>query len=530
MIIYEDDTLVIPVGIGANASDISNALQEKNVTITSNTTTTVTPDEGYVGISKLNVETEIPTEVNNQEKSVTVSGSSTNTVYPDSGYTGLSSVNITSEVNLQNKFAKIVNTGATVITYDEGFDGLNSVEVFVDVPLSSIEFDSSTNPQRVVTDSSGYCDITVKPYSVEDVYVDSSTVAQTIRPTNTDGFKNIYVNPISLRPLDINPSTSMQVFQGAYDFVQAYPVTSSIDNNIVPENIRKDTTILGVTGTLEAIGEREEITVDASTSTQVYTPQEGYVGFSKVTVNGYTDCYTTLFEAAPLDAPLNDFGPQTISITADNLRGIKNLEVRAFGNHNGHWSNKFYDIIFPDTLESLRSYPFSNNMYHIIDFYDASIRTWPGPFEWQATYYPQFMDCKITGTVVFPKKMLGFYSRGGACVFQKCTIQSINLYSCTNLYNIDSLVSDSSVQSIVIPASVREVKYLALRCTELTHIYCYSSRPPEVSYLVDDIPTGGILHVPQGTYETYMYSYWMNPRSSGQKCLADYGWTVVADL
>ena len=288
MIIYEDESLVIPVGLGNNSTDDSKRLQTKNVTITENTTTQVTPDSNYIGLSRVSITTDIPTEVNNQEKSETVHANTTRTIYPDSGYTGLSRVNVTAKADLQDKFAKISQGGVTNITYDEGFDGLNSVEVFVDVPLGKIEFDSSTNAQKVATDSSGYCDITVNPYTVKDVYVDSSTSPQVIRPTDTDAFNNIYINQLSLDPLTINPSKSMQVFQGAYDFVQVHPVTSSIDNNIVPRNIRKDVSILGVKGTLESVGDIEELTVDSSTSTQVYTPSEGSVGFSKVTVEPYT--------------------------------------------------------------------------------------------------------------------------------------------------------------------------------------------------------------------------------------------------
>ena len=287
MIIYEDESLVIPVGLGNNSIDDSKLLQTKNVTITENTTTQVTPDSNYIGLSRVMITTDIPTGVNNQEKSETVHANTSMTIYPDSGYTGLSRVNVTAKADLQDKFAKISQGGVTNITYDEGFDGLNSVEVFVDVPLGKIEFDSSTNAQKVVTDSSGYCDITVNPYTVKDIYVDSSTSPQVIRPTDTDAFNNIYINQLSLDPLTINPSKSMQVFQGAYDFVQVHPVTSSIDNNIVPKNIRKDVSILGVKGTLESVGDIEELTVDSSTSTQVYTPRQGYIGFSKVTVEPY---------------------------------------------------------------------------------------------------------------------------------------------------------------------------------------------------------------------------------------------------
>ena len=288
MIIYEDESLVIPVGLGNNSTDVSKTLQEKNVTITENTTTQVTPDSNYIGLSKVSITTDIPSEINNQEKSETVHANTSMTIYPDSGYTGLSRVDVTAKADLQHKFAKISQGGVTNITYDEGFDGLKSVEVFVDVPLGKIEFDSSTNAQKVVTDSSGYCDITVNPYTVKDIYVNSSTSPQVISPTDTDAFNNIYINPLYLDSIDINPSKNMQVFHGAYDFVQVHPVTSSIDSNIVPENIRKNTTILGVKGSLESVGDMEELAVDSSTSTQVYTPRQGYIGFSKVTVEPYT--------------------------------------------------------------------------------------------------------------------------------------------------------------------------------------------------------------------------------------------------
>ena len=526
MIIYEDESLVIPVGLGNNSTDDSKRLQTKNVTITENTTTQVTPDSNYIGLSRVSITTDIPTEIHNQQKDEVVHANTTKIIYPDSGYTGLSRVNVTAKADLQDKFAKISQGGVTNITYDEGFDGLNSVEVFVDVPLGKIEFDSSTNVQRVVTDSSGYCDITVNPYTVKDVYIDSSTSPQVIRPTDTDAFNNIYINQLSLDPLTINPSKSMQVFQGAYDFVQVHPVTSSIDSNIVPENIRKDTTILGVRGTLEAIGEKEELTVDSSTSTQVYTPSEGSAGFSKVTVNGYTDCYTKLFEAAPLDAPINDFGPQTISITADNLRGLKNLGTHAFSHNYGMWINKFYDITFPDTLESLRSYPFIDNMYHTIDFYDANIINWPGPFEDMATAYPQFFESTIS-SIVFPRKMRGFISRS-SYVINKCTIDTIDLNPCQNLYNIDKLVTNSTVKSIIIPASCGEIKHLASNCTQLTSIYCYAEIPPRAIDIVYNIGTEGVLHVPSGSKERYEQSGWM--LTGNQYSIAHYGWTIVEDL
>lgn len=512
MIIYEDESLVIPVGLGSNSTDDSKRLQTKNVTITENTTTQVTPDSNYIGLSRVSITTDIPTEIHNQQKDEVVHANTTRTIYPDSGYTGLSRVNVTAKADLQDKFAKIYQGGVTNITYDEGFDGLNSVEVFVDVPLGKIEFDSSTNAQRVVTDSSGYCDITVNPYTVKDVYIDSSTSPQVITPTDTDAFNNIYINQLSLDPLTINPSKSMQVFQGAYDFIQVHPVTSSIDSNIVPENIRKDTTILGVKGTLEAIGEKEELTVDSSTSTQVYTPSEGSAGFSKVTVNGYTDCYTKLFEE----------GVKGLDLTPDNLKGLKSIADGAFNNHTKMYNN----ITLPSTVEKVCAYPF-NGTYNTISFYDTNIVNWPGDEYGVGTIYSTFMRATINGTVIFPKKLRGFYSRTDF-VFQNCTISQINLNPCINLHNIERLAKDTNVSEIIIPASCSKIESLAYNCTQLTDIYCYAEIPPQVSTLVYNIGTKGVLHVPSGSKVRYEQSDWMSTRS--EYSLAHYDWTVVEDL
>lgn len=512
MIIYEDESLVIPVGLGNNSTDDSKRLQTKNVTITENTTTQVTPDSNYIGLSRVSITTDIPTEIHNQQKDEVVHANTTRTIYPDSGYTGLSRVNVTAKADLQDKFAKIYQGGVTNITYDEGFDGLNSVEVFVDVPLGKIEFDSSTNAQRVVTDSSGYCDITVNPYTVKDVYIDSSTSPQVITPTDTDAFNNIYINQLSLDPLTINPSKSMQVFQGAYDFIQVHPVTSSIDSNIVPENIRKDTTILGVKGTLEAIGEKEELTVDSSTSTQVYTPSEGSAGFSKVTVNGYTDCYTKLFEE----------GVKGLDLTPDNLKGLKSIADGAFNNHTKMYNN----ITLPSTVEKVCAYPF-NGTYNTISFYDTNIVNWPGDEYGVGTIYSTFMRATINGTVIFPKKLRGFYSRTDF-VFQNCTISQINLNPCINLHNIERLAKDTNVSEIIIPASCSKIESLAYNCTQLTDIYCYAEIPPQVSTLVYNIGTKGVLHVPSGSKVRYEQSDWMSTRS--EYSLAHYDWTVVEDL
>ena len=137
------------------------------------------------------------------------------------------------------------------------------------------------------------------------------------------------------------------------------------------------------------------------------------------------------------------------------------------------------------------------------------------------------MFANINGTVIFPKKLRGFYRRNDY-VFQNCTISQINFNPCINLYNIERLAKDTIVSEIIIPASCGKIESLAYNCTELANIYCYAEIPPQVSSLVYKIRKGGVLHVPSGSKDRYEQSDWMS--ASSEYSLAHYNWTVVEDL
>lgn len=125
----------------------------------------------------------------------------------------------------------------------------------------------STSHQQVITprgDANGFTEVIVEPYNTE---------YKTVSPTQS----YIYVRPSE-----------------GYDAlteVTVRPVTSDIDINIQPENIKKDITILGVTGTFEE-GEvdpiLQELIIAPTTEEQIITPSEGVDGFSKVNINAVT--------------------------------------------------------------------------------------------------------------------------------------------------------------------------------------------------------------------------------------------------
>ena len=96
----------------------------------------------------------------------------------------------------------------------------------------------------------------------------------------------------SLQTKSVNPTTSQQVVEpdNGYDGLSAVTVgavTSSIDSNIQAGNIKSGVNILGVNGTYTGGGSNyQQKTVTPSASQQVVSADSGYDALSQVTVNG----------------------------------------------------------------------------------------------------------------------------------------------------------------------------------------------------------------------------------------------------
>lgn len=98
-----------------------------------------------------------------------------------------------------------------------------------------------------------------------------------------------YVYP-TLEELEVTPTTENQlIYPERYGFsqVEVEAVTSDIDSNIQENNIRKDVEILGITGTLEEVNAQEK-TATPSTSQQIITPDNNYNSLSQVTIEAVT--------------------------------------------------------------------------------------------------------------------------------------------------------------------------------------------------------------------------------------------------
>lgn len=128
----------------------------------------------------------------------------------------------------------------------------------------------------------------------------TSNVDLDIRPENIKsgieilGVTGTYAPDPSMEDKYIYPSTNEKTVYpdegyGYFDKVTIAPVTSSIDSDIKASNIRENVTILGVEGTLEPV-KGQEIFITPTKETQIITPdiEAGKNAITKATVNPVT--------------------------------------------------------------------------------------------------------------------------------------------------------------------------------------------------------------------------------------------------
>ena len=125
----------------------------------------------------------------------------------------------------------------------------------------------------------------------EDITITPSETVQEVTRTEGKYINKVTVNPIQTESLDVVPTQSSQAIQSPqgkyYKNVNVSAVTSAIDSNITPTNIRAGVSILGVQGNLEPDKPNQTKTVDSSTETQVVRADTGYE-LESVTVNAVT--------------------------------------------------------------------------------------------------------------------------------------------------------------------------------------------------------------------------------------------------
>ena len=268
---YDSVTVDVPIPV------INN--QEKNITITQNGQTDITPDTNYTGLSKVGVVVNVDTQS-----------------YYDNGYSQ-GKIDGKTEGIAEQK-AKLTDISITENGTYEKEDGYKSV--VVNVPSDK---KPETELTKTLTANDTYT-YTPDEGTVYNKVIITTDIHPTERLTRTYVENNTYIiegeynggeitvnvpsSVPDLRETEINPETTEQIitpdgFDG-YNKITVKGVDSSIDSDIKPENIKSGVNILGVEGNLEGVNNQEKSIIINSNGTSSVVPDTGYTGISKINI------------------------------------------------------------------------------------------------------------------------------------------------------------------------------------------------------------------------------------------------------
>lgn len=207
------------------------------------------------------------------------------------------------EVNLTTADVEYTENGEYTVTPEEGYDGLTQVDITVNIPSDVRNQDKlvvPTTSSQTITADSGYSGIGTVSVEAVTSSIDANIAAGNIKKNvSILGVTGTYDPQPTLQAKTATPTTSQQVItpdtgNDGLSQVTISAVTAAIDENIQPENILSGVTILGVEGT------------DAG-YTAGYT--EGYdAGQADCPSPAYTSLDETITQSGTYTYDPNDYG------------------------------------------------------------------------------------------------------------------------------------------------------------------------------------------------------------------------------
>lgn len=222
-------------------------------------------------------------------------------IKPDGQYNGLSEVRVNYMKEPDPYVPKLYNPGEINITWGEtryitrpsGYDGLENLTINgPELPTKkNLEIEPAIYEQVEKADEHNV-------YGFNEVKVNAvtSSIDENIKPENIRlgvtilGVEGGYL-PETLETIRVTPRTIPQSIQagGNYDaigLVNVAAVTSSIDSDIIPENIKQGIEILGVEGTYTGARIQDTVTVKPEIVAKTVIPDENYEALKSVIVEG----------------------------------------------------------------------------------------------------------------------------------------------------------------------------------------------------------------------------------------------------
>lgn len=306
----------------------------------------------------------------------------------------------------------------------------------------------------------------------EDITLDSSTMWQAASASEGyTGLGTVTVNPYTLDSKTVDPSISAFTVNSSADGLSSVtlnPVTSSIDSNIMASNIKKDISILGVTGTLNSSADwilEAKSVANASISTDT----EGLCNTS------YGMQY--LFENSKLS---------TINFTNTTVSGPYAFDHAFVGCSNAT------SINFPNLTSITGSYAFNRAFQNLeCDITFPELRSVSGNYG--------LLECnygRSAGKIYFPKLesitgksgLKQLYENGGGSIaaavpYEFPELKTINAeYALTNMF----VRGIGSISSISFPKLESIRGYRAFQGFIAYNSACKSVSMPRLLYKEDD--------------------------------------------
>ena len=303
-------------------------LTTAEVEYTENGSFTVTPESGFDGLSQVDITVNIDTQaiedaayaegesagivtgkaqgVAEQKAKLTSTTLTTNgTVTREDGWNEVTvNVDTTTPYNegvaagIAEQKAKLTSLNVTSNgTYNKE-DGYNAVTVDVQPELEAKTVSYASNGEYTITPTTGKYGISEATITV-DVPSDVNNQDKTVSPTTS------------------SQSVTADSGYSGLGTVTVEAVTSSIDANIAAGNIKKNVSILGVTGSYDPQPTLQAKTATPTTSQQVITADSGNDGLSQVTVEGVTSAIDSNITASNIKS-----GVTILGVTGTVTEGI----------------------------------------------------------------------------------------------------------------------------------------------------------------------------------------------------------------
>ena len=275
------NTNITPSNFDTEILSIASDLGSKNISISSNGTSTYqASNDNLDGYSSVAITTNVQPTLQSKTVSPTTSEQ---TVSADNNYDGLSQVTV-SAIQTETKTVNPSTSNVTVTPSSNKYLSgvtVNAVDNTIDnnIVASNIKKDVSILGVTGTYDNSS--NLGTKTITSNGTYNASSD--------NVDGYSSVTTNvQPTLQSKTISPTTSSQTISADNNYdglsqVTINAVTNSIDSNITAGNIKKDVSILGVTGTYDNSSNLGTKTI---TENGTYNASSDSLdGYSSVTVN-----------------------------------------------------------------------------------------------------------------------------------------------------------------------------------------------------------------------------------------------------